>query len=162
MEVIINMSIMLIVIAVSGSMLISGMNLFFRNTETLQEKNIADAVSDIIADNLIYASFVSSYPPENNNDNMTAFNLSDNGQLMIKYSNSDSFINAFGDEFYNMYNIGYSVEFYNNNCTAIVTAEVYNEYGENIYTSEKSVILMNKPDVNSSFDRNCEIYLIQP
>ncbi len=162
MEVIVNMSVMVIVIAVSGSMLISGMNIFFRNAETLQQKNISDAVSDIIADNLMYASSVSSYPPEEYDGNMTAFSLSDNSQLMIKYNDSETLVNAFGDEFYNMYNIGYSVEFYNNNRTAVVISEVYNEYGETVYTSEKSVILINNPDVNSSFYENNSIYIVYP
>jgi hypothetical protein len=162
MEVIVNMSVMVIVIAVSGSMLISGMNIFFRNAETLQQKNISDAVSDIIADNLMYASSVSSYPPEEYDGNITAFSLSDNSQLMIKYNDSETLVNAFGDEFYNMYNIGYSVEFYNNNRTAVVISEVYNEYGETVYTSEKSVILINNPDVNSSFYENNSIYIVYP
>ena len=64
-EIIINLAIMMTVIAVCGSMIISGMNILVFHTEKLQQKNIADAVMNRISDEFIYAEEIIS---EKNND----------------------------------------------------------------------------------------------
>ena len=159
MEVIVNISIMMIVIVVSGSMLISGMNIFFANAEALQQKNIADAVTDLISENLIYADEISDSLSENFDDkNTVAFELSDSGQILIKYSGSDEFDNAFGEQFYNMYSTGYSVKFSSQDY-AVVVSYVYDDDGEVVYSSEKSVILMNKPSVTLPYAENSPLYI---
>lgn len=159
MEVIVNISIMMIVIVVSGSMLISGMNIFFANAEALQQKNIADAVTDLISENLIYADEISDSLPENPDDkNIVAFELSDSGQIMMKYSGTDEFYNAFGEQFYNMYSTGYSVRFSSQDY-AVIVSYVYDDGGEVVYSSEKSVILMNKPSVALSYTENSPLYI---
>lgn len=159
MEVIVNISVMMIVIIVSGSMLISGMNIFFANAEALQQKNIADAVIDLISENLIYADEISDSLPENSDDkSIVAFELSDSGQIMIKYSDSDELCNAFGEQFYNMYSTGYYIKFSSQNY-AVITSFIYDDDGETVYSSEKSVILMNKPSVDLSYAENSPLYI---
>ena len=64
-EIIINLAIMMTVIAICGSMIISGMNILVFHTEKLQQKNIADAVMNRISDEFIYAEEITS---EKNND----------------------------------------------------------------------------------------------
>lgn len=153
-ELIVNLAVMVIVVIISGSMIISGMNIFFRNAEVLQQKNIADAVSNLISEKLMYAKSISA----NENDAFSAmFNLSENGQLIIKYADEENEINAFGEEFYNFYSISYLIKI--NDGSATVTVDIYDDENEIVYTKESGVILINKPETDSEWFENTELYI---
>lgn len=135
-EIIINLAIMMTVIAVCGSMIISGMNIFVFHTEKLQQKNIADAVMNRISDEFIYAEEITS---EKNNDEKiyTEISVSENGHLLI---NGDD---IFHDEFYNGMMISYSAEI--NNGSVSVETDILDENGSVLYTEKNRIILLNNP-----------------
>lgn len=124
-EVIVNIAVMAIVVAVTGSMLVSGMNMLFYHAEELQQRNIADAVCGIISDKIMYDNIADE------------ISISD-GHLMVKYD--EEFVDVFGDEFYNGYTVDYSADIKEKSAKIIVY--VY-ENGDEVCSAKKSVIIMN-------------------
>ncbi len=156
-EVIINMAVMLLVITLSGSMVISGMNIFFQNSETLQQKNITDAVLNFIAEKLMFAENISTGGVyEELYLESTVIDISENGQLLTKYSDETDLKDVFGDEFYSTYSTSYVIEINNN--SAYVKVHLY-EDSDIVYTASKSVILLNHPDSNTNLIENTTFYL---
>ncbi len=150
LEVIVNLAIMMIVVSVSGTMLVSGMNIFYKNAEMLERQNIVYAVSEFISDNIMYAEKISS----EGNENSKSIVCSD-GQIYVKYEDETEYINAFGEEFYNSYTVSYSIDITGNSADIIVN--LYDYDNSHIYSSEKSVILLNKPESDIAFIENSEI-----
>lgn len=135
-EIIVNLAIMMTVIAVCGSMMISGMNILIFHTEKLQQKNIADAVTDRISDEFMYAEEIVS---EKNDDEKiyTEISVSENGHLLIDGND------IFHDEFYNGMKMSYSAEISNGSVS--VETDICDENGNILYTEKNRVILLNNP-----------------
>ena len=135
-EIIVNLAIMMTVIAICGSMIISGMNILIFHTEKLQQKNIADAVMNRISDEFMYAEEIVS--EKNDNEKIyTEISVSENGHLLI---NGDD---IFHDEFYNGMKMSYSAEI--NNGSVSVETDISDEGGNILYTEKSRVILLNNP-----------------
>ena len=148
-EVIVTLVITIIVVAVSGSLIITGTNIYSRSAQRDIQTNIAETVLNFTADQLLYAYDIQQKTMLTTDGQTPAYNSFDGAIIQVIHPDSNSAsggylhflrdgdsqnpVNIFGVNFYNNYIIDLNLDIQGrasgNNAYFTLTVNVYNKSG---------------------------------